>query len=414
MDKNIFDRLGYIINDGTIISTKVTDYFTTDYLKVDDFRNITFSNLFANTFAYAIFFYNEDREKIGGINSAIAEDYISVTLNDEVLSKYPSAVYMRLCKRTRNVGVYGNDWSKTKLSVPQKMYCAIGETLQIFKNSLFDEKYDKNLTLNIAHGNLGLLRTDDVNYVYDGMISVSPNKANSVDIRLGLAKEENDNICVSDVVKVISFAKKQSPTTPINVMMVGDSFTANNYYPKELIRRITGVDDATYCDHSENAPISGNMSNINFNVVATVDWDYDTYMNTDPNRKGQSPFLNPSTEQVSIDYWCNQHNVNKIDVCLITLGTNHMCDNDTIKSFWDLLKQHNPDIKVIVTGRVLNAKQNKASNTNIFSYNRRVEALSLTSQYNTNFHFVDLLPQFDIDYNMQNDEVNANTRNYFC
>lgn len=400
---DIFTEKGFLNKNGTVSSSD--DYKSTPYLKVNDFKNLTFASLYGH-FSYNIVpvqFFSKELLYLGCVEASVSNETLHVKISDDILNRFSGAYYFRCCARktydARVIERISESTDILKISMPKRVFAPIGENVQIFKNSIFYSNVKNNLLL--SYGYYG----ENIGDYYGEFWQYRATTAKQVKLKFCLKNALNKVVSSSEMVEVVSFSKKSNPSSMKNLLVFGDSFTANNYYPQELKRRLTGIGISNYVDSSENAPASDNMTNINFLQEGTVGWDYDNYLTS------SSPFYNPSTSKIDFSYYCQKKGIDKLDFVVIILGTNRQCENDVIKQVWNALVVHNPEVKVIVGGRILFSPYKVVFKNDIFDYNRRVESLAGSSEYSNNFCYVDILAGFDIDNNMTTILVNANNRN---
>ncbi|GAB4042550.1 hypothetical protein [Spirosoma litoris] len=304
------------------------------------------------------------------------------------------------------------------LSLPEKIYAVKGDMLEVFKRSILKIANPANVGLAVANSSYPAAKGNFYERVYRYTPGVS-------DTSFPLSfevKDENSAVLATGSTQIVVTAKKSSPSTNKNILLIGDSFTQQAYYPNELARRLTGTGGTPTGDGLTNLTFVGTQG------VATKHegWSGKTYSFFESN---QSPFWNPSTSQVDFNYYCTQNSYSQIDYAVIILGTNAKEDNSIIGALWDKLLAHNPNIKVLIGGCIFSNPQNGwgsipldqvdnptgrnflASVKTVLDYNRRLEALTKTAPYSSNFFFADILPGYDIDSNMQYTTVAANARN---
>ena len=393
---------GFLNKNGT---TSVGDgtYKYSEWLRISDFYGCCLAPIFGHK-GYNIVpvqLANANKQFTRSIEAEVNNDTCLWTIGDGAQS---GDVYFRVCARNtwkvRVTNSLDSELVGLQLSLPKNIYVAIGEKLQIFKNSLY---YGMNRTERTLYRFTGD-SSNEMSYWGD-FIEWTPNSAKTILLKPSVLRHDLSSFAIAKTyTSVKSFAKKSSPATAKNLLILGDSFTANNYYPQELKRRLIGSGTAAYVD--PNGPASDNLSNLNVFIEGHVGWDYDNYLGS------SSPFYNPNTQQIDIDYYCTQKGITGgVDYVAIVLGTNHQCADSVISEFWEKLKAHNANIKVVVSGRILYSPYKVHVSTSIFEYNRRVEALADSASYSSNFCFADILPTFDMDNNMSMTEVDANTRN---
>ena len=130
---------------------------------------------------------------------------------------------------TRNVNVW----------MPNNIYALEGTELQVFKCSVAAIRNPDNYDLHITgNGTLGVNRNAYYSYDVD---------VNNPDFELlfGLKDEFGTYNC-AHTTKFVHVKKGQSPSTNKNVLVIGDSFTDQEYWVAELRRLLTGQTTDTY------------------------------------------------------------------------------------------------------------------------------------------------------------------------
>ena len=239
-------------------------------------------------------------------------------------------------------------------------------------------------------------------------------------------------------------AKGTSPTEVKNLLIIGDSFTDGQVWVNELRRLITGV--SSYgTDDSNNLPTTDNIENINFigsrhtnsGTTPNEGWAGQNYkFFAGYGGRGttrESPFKNSETEEIDFDYYMGTGNVkgtikdivkgDKIDYAIIVLGTNGGYDEQYVTTIWDALLKHNPNIKVIVSGRcngtthgvnsgsIYHRQTYTSLTSTVIDCNSFFEDLAKRDKYKNNFLYVDYNISLDSIYNMPHELVNPNIRN---
>ncbi|GAB4042166.1 hypothetical protein [Spirosoma litoris] len=306
------------------------------------------------------------------------------------------------------------------LSLPEKIYAVKGDQLEVFKRSILKIANPANVGLAVANSSYPAAKGN----FYERVYRYTPG---SSDVSFPLAfevKDENSAVLATGSTQIVVTAKKSSPSSNKNILLIGDSFTQQAWYPNELARRLTGTGGSPAGDGLTNLTFIGTQGGTG---TRHEGWSGKTYSFFESN---QSPFWNPNTSQVDFNYYCTQNGYSGIDYVVIILGTNAKEDNSIISALWDKLLAHNSNIKVLIGGCIFANPQNGwgsialdqvdnptgrnflASIKTTLDYNRRLEALTKTSPYVNNFFFADILPGFDMDFNMQyNNAAQANARN---
>lgn len=396
----LFVNTGILHKNGS--TSPYAGFKYTNLLSVDLFKGLSFSSLYGHNGnnIVPLQFFNAVKAFTHVVEAEVNNQRMFLSIEKYATS---NDVYFRVMSRDTWTPKVTNTLSRlvddVRISAPKNIYCAVGEKLQVFRDSLY---YSLCKTNGVLSSNISNPASSNV---YPEVFEYSPTGAETRTATFAIVTGNNTTMCSSEhLTNIVSFAKKSSPSSNKNLLILGDSFTANNYYPQELKRRLVGSGTAAYVD--PNGPASDNLTNLSVYMEGHVGWDYDDYLGS------SSPFYNPGTQQIDIDYYCTQKGITGgLDYVAIVLGTNHQCTDSVISQFWDKLKAHNANIKVVVSGRILFSPYKVEINSTIFDYNRRVEALAGSSSYSANFCFVDILPTFDMYNNMSYTEVDANNRN---
>jgi hypothetical protein len=322
------------------------------------------------------------------------------------------------------------------MSLPNEIPLVAGENLQLFKDSFVSggaiESYSLRLTADF---------NDDL---YEGeqltqLLKTAGNTNAEQNLTFKLIDSDYRTI-TTDSVKVVHTTKKTSPASQLNVVLIGDSFTDQSYYPAELAWRLGAVNGNYRAGNSASgiqdvidAPTvsSDSLSNINFigtrlptNAgIYHEGWSgktYEFFLGKDTDGQNNSPMWDGAA--FNIDHYMNDLIANngatlnittgdKIDVIGVILGTNKQSDSKDIREFIEGFISHNANIKILLAGRVSTAPFNNdyreiSINTR---YNRRVE--SIAAEY-SQCYYVEILSQFDRMNNMAGIiNTNANNRN---
>ena len=323
---------------------------------------------------------------------------------------------------------YFDELNTPKVWMPDNVYMLNGTKLQIFKCSVALTRNPDNYDLHITgDGTLGYNRNNY--YEYD---------VNSRDSDFTLTfgvKNEHGTFNCNHPTKFIHVNKGISPLENKNILVIGDSFTDQQYWVAELRRLLTGVVTNNYSDTAESSIISDRLSNITF--IGTQDTDktpnegysgkhYAFFATNGSNYGGVNPFWNSSMNEghggIDFTWYCQQHSYSKIDYAIILLGTNGYNEDKYVNAVWDALLAHNSNIKVIIMGRAfanpwsagvsgLGNKQEYISSSDIFSVNEFFQKKCQSDNYKNNFLFVDYNTQMDVFNNYHYEEMAANQRN---
>ena len=345
------------------------------------------------------------------------------TINKSIVSNITNSPiihsYVNIQKAIPNIKT-PNIW------MPNNIYALKGTDLYIFRCSIAPirnpESYDLHITGNMSNQESSYGYNRNYYWVY-------PVGNNSdFDLNFGLKSELGTFTCPNNS-HIIHVDKPSSPSENKNVLVIGDSFTDQKYWVSELHRLITGITD-TYSDTSSSNIKADSLNNITF--IGTKDTEntpnegysgkHYAFFASDGSSYGDTnPFWDGS--KVNFTWYCNQHSYQKIDFCIIELGTNGYNEDKYVNAVWDALLEHNPEIKVIIMSRAfanpwcagvqgLRMQQEyitfseSAANVNEYYQNH-----CNLEKYKNNFLFVDYNTQMDVWNNYHYDMRDANARN---
>ena len=345
------------------------------------------------------------------------------TINKSIVSNITNSPiihsYVNIQKAIPNIKT-PNIW------MPNNIYALKGTDLYIFRCSIAPirnpESYDLHITGNMSNQESSYGYNRNYYWVY-------PVGNNSdFDLNFGLKSELGTFTCPNNS-HIIHVDKPSSPSENKNVLVIGDSFTDQKYWVSELHRLITGITD-TYSDTNSSNIKADSLNNITF--IGTKDTEntpnegysgkHYAFFASDGSSYGDTnPFWDGS--KVNFTWYCNQHSYQKIDFCIIELGTNGYNEDTYVNTVWDALLEHNPNIKVIIMARAfanpwcagvqgLRLQQEyiqfseSAANVNEYYQNH-----CNLEKYKNNFLFVDYNTQMDVWNNYHYDMRDANARN---
>ena len=337
-----------------------------------------------------------------------------------------------------------------KVWAPKKIYALDGTTLQIFKNSLAVIVNPDNYELRLENlVNIPYNSSYGVNYDYCYEYNVLSSLG-----EFGFTFALYDSMInklykATQGTTIVSVSKGSSPENMKNVLCIGDSFTSACIWVSELRRLLTSVvsvgdGNVGYSDTADSDIVADTLTNINF--IGTQDTDvrmtpnegwggehYKFFAGGGAGIPGDvSPFINPNTNIVDFDYYMSTGNVkgsvqdpsstDKIDYAFIVLGTNGNYEEEYVRAIWDALLQHNPNIKVIISGCCM-ANPNGVKTA--LAYKQTYVSLSKTQleaniffekmceldEYKNHFLYVDYNTRMDVLNNMPLSVVAANIRN---
>ena len=317
--------------------------------------------------------------------------------------------------------------------MPKNLYVVEGNTIEVFRNSVVQAINPLNYSFFLESVANAKGRFRDRYWRYTAQIGDS----NPV-LNFKIQNERKRLISESGNVTINVVTKKSSPASMKYLLQIGDSFIDHGWISQELHRRLltNTTEDGITGDGLSNITFVGNRETGDIPNEALGGQTLNYYRGSD------SPFWNPNTSQIDFDYYCSSvlsPSIPQLDFVQIMLGTN---DFNTVgldangninytelaprwRQILDKLIAHNPAIKIIVTGRILEVPLggggylalnqdnqyywNRA--VQVFGYNRMLEGIAEEAAYASNTLFVDALPVLDMEYNMPYIEEAANIRN---
>lgn len=228
--------------------------------------------------------------------------------------------------------------------------------------------------------------------------------------------------------KLVVKAARTSPSENINVLCIGDSLTEGGVWVDEFYRRLVKTNSVT--QSNAEAPTGKGLSNITFVGKKTTangagyegigGWNYRKYLDSTKD--------NPFEYDGAVDFtaYCEELNIDKIDVAYILLGWNSVTENEetykaNLTEFVGHLMDHNPNCKVVFIGLQMPCLDGLGENygaTGAYSKYRELQQFVINhNKWNKeraeffSGDFVQLSGQFDSRYNCQLKEEQVNTRN---
>lgn len=121
-----------------------------------------------------------------------------------------------------------------EISLPDKIYAVVGDTLQLFYNGMIKavNPFIFNILTNCSKGAM-----------YPRYWQYTPT-AGDVGTTIFTLKvlDNNRNVIARKSTTIVTVAEPISPSSDIHIACFGDSLTANGYWPHECDRRLTGID----------------------------------------------------------------------------------------------------------------------------------------------------------------------------
>lgn len=136
---------------------------------------------------------------------------------------------------------------EVKISLPDKIYAVVGDTLQLFYRGIIQavNPYNYNILISCSKGSQ-----------YPRYFEYTPTTSDigTVDFKI-IILDNNRNIIAASACKLITVAVTKSPTEELKVMCFGDSLTTAGTWCREVDRRLT---------ESEGSPAGNGLNNISF------------------------------------------------------------------------------------------------------------------------------------------------------
>lgn len=144
--------------------------------------------------------------------------------------------------------------------LPEKVYAVVGDTLQIFFDSCIINSQPHivyNVFIESSKGN-----------IYPRYFEYKPNNSDvgEVPIQLQIQSSDGSVLCEKSAT-LITMAKATSPSSAVNIVCMGDSYTQDGEWVTECARRLIG---------SGGSPLGDNLSNVYFmgsRGDADIHWD---------------------------------------------------------------------------------------------------------------------------------------------
>lgn len=301
---------------------------------------------------------------------------------------------------------------KAKIWSPKNIYSLISTKTQVFKCGLIYAYNVCNWELNI-----NVVSGTAKGYNRDAYYEYTPVEIDMPFEYTFVGKSDRETITAANTTKIIPVKKGISPANNKNILLIGDSFVEAGYFPTELKRMLTGTGGNPVADELMNITFIGTK---NKDTVAREGYSgkhYKFFSESD------SPFWDSVLNDIDFTSYCARNGFAAIDYVVIHLGTNGNYTEANISHFWNRLKEHNPDIKVLILGRCfavpygtgmagMSANQTWLSfSSTTQAYNQYMQDFCEREAYNNNFLYVDYNVLLDNLNNMPYQEVNANTRN---
>lgn len=332
--------------------------------------------------------------------------------------------------RTQDVFLFDNNTpaadEPVNVFLPDRYELVAGDTFQLFYRGVVQavDPYNYHIRITCSKG-----------AVYPRYFEWTPTAEDIGSYSLTLRVYDNNHHLLGEDKTTLIVKEAIEPSQNINVLCVGDSLTANGYWPAEMYRRLT---------QTGGTPEGNGLANISFvgrktktvggtsaNYEGTGGWTWQSYLSEN------SPFYDPDTGDISFAYYCRQNNIETLDCVYFLLtwngqGTPFKTDFALnsghfahAKKLIDILHEEYPDAIVRCMGLQMPSQNggmgyNYGANggysdaygmlVTAMHYNAVLEDFCQQAEYASFVKYVDVAGQFDTDYNMPGTEKPANTR----
>lgn len=209
----------------------------------------------------------------------------------------------------------------------------------------------------------------------------------------------------------VNVSTKTNPSNVVNIMMIGDSYTANNILPCDIKKQL--VNDHKFTNYNFVGGITGTDNGITCKHEGRAGYSIGDYLKVNNENAGGNKFPNPYlyNGKVSIKEYCDNKNIQYPDVFIVELGINdiekgYISDgvygplNERIKQFIHLIHSEFTDSKILIVG-VIYASVDNGQGSYVYKnkermlYNSSLETLSLSDDYKSFTKYCDVGALFD-------------------
>lgn len=235
----------------------------------------------------------------------------------------------------------------------------------------------------------------------------------------------NHNLLHKKTVKLVVKGKASSPSSPINVLCVGDSLTAQGIWPAEVHRRLTA---------SMGTPAGDGLSNINFVGSMDVDgvgyeghagWSITSYTTA---KNGENPFWDAGNGKLDFAKYAAGIGASSIDYLYLLIGWNDADKTqDVFKTamheFIMRVRLSYPNVKVVLMGLEIPARDGLGENYGAkgayadyhglmqFVFNHWKWINDFKGTFTNTVSTLNIAGQFDTEHNMPTATRPVNARN---
>lgn len=208
------------------------------------------------------------------------------------------------------------------VEIPSKIYAVCGDTLQLFYRSMFKcidpYIYDIKVVTNCA-----AVRADGKPAVkafprYIEILMPDTEAGNTYDLTVSINDNNGMELGSKTATLVVSSAG-YSPSSQVNVLIVGDSTPRNGVMPDELLRRLTGTGGTPAGSGFSNITLVGRQVGTNPGSVAKIECggaSFNSYIAED----SSNPFYHNGA--IDMDWYVDTYCEGKVDIILTTLFAN--------------------------------------------------------------------------------------------
>lgn len=174
----------------------------------------------------------------------------------------------------------------------------------------------------------------------------------------------NHNLLHTKTVKLVVKGKAPSPSSPINVLCVGDSLTAQGIWPAEVHRRLTASTGAPVGDSLSNINFIGSMSVGGVGYEGHAGWSITSYTTAN---NGENPFWDADGGKLDFAKYVANIGASGIDYLYLLIGWNDANKTqDVFKAamheFIIRVRLSYPNVKIVLMGLEIPARDGLGEN----------------------------------------------------
>ena len=209
----------------------------------------------------------------------------------------------------------------------------------------------------------------------------------------------------------VDVSTKTNPNDVVNIMMIGDSYTANNILPCDIKKQL--VNEHNFTNYNFVGGITGADNGVTCKHEGRVGYSIGDYLKVNNENAGGNKFPNPYlfNGKVSIKEYCDNKSIQYPNVFIVELGINdiekgYISDgvygslNKRIKQFIDLIHSEFTNAKILIVGVIYASVDNGqasyvSKNKNRMEYNQTLENIALSESYMQFTKYCDVGALFD-------------------